>query len=155
MAGKIRWLKPVLVGETNPYSADLRDALAPYPRGSTGEKIYKLLRSRVDLTPDQYMKAFHRVNFQDAGLESSELVRTLPMQSTVILFGRRSLDFIRQSVDLPICLLHPQSMSGRTWRQFPHPSGLNRFYNDPTMREILAILLEDLYRETAPWMRTD
>jgi hypothetical protein len=46
---------------------------------------------------------------------------------------------------LPPVLVHPQMAGGCTWRQIPHPSGRNLFYNDPRNRETVAMLLEELY----------
>lgn len=46
---------------------------------------------------------------------------------------------------LPPVLVHPQMAGGCTWRQIPHPSGRNLWYNVPKNRETVAMLLEELY----------
>jgi hypothetical protein len=48
---------------------------------------------------------------------------------------------------LPPLLVHPQEVVGCTWRQVPHPSGRNLWYNDPENRKVVELLLEELYVE--------
>lgn len=46
---------------------------------------------------------------------------------------------------LPALLVHPQVVAGVAWRQVPHPSGLNRWYNTPKNVEVVELLMEELY----------
>ncbi len=46
---------------------------------------------------------------------------------------------------LPPVLVHPQQAAGCTWRQIPHPSGRNRWYNEPKNVKVVELLMEELY----------
>lgn len=143
-------VKPILIGSDNPHSSDPTMALTPYIPGTTGHRIWKMLNGRVpSATHQDYVTAFQRVNLEDFPLmESSSGSVIIPNElqkimkrSTVVLFG----DNVRRAFGLPKLFLHPIERDGVVYRQVPHPSGVNRFYNDPTMRELVAMLLEELY----------
>lgn len=104
-----------------------------------------MLCSRVEVSQSEYLRAFRRQNVLDVGRSPREVVRSIPEGSTVVVLGQGVRQFLRDAVRLPRVLIHPVEFSGRTWRQIPHPSGLCRFYNDPVSREIVALLLEELY----------
>lgn len=61
---------------------------------------------------------------------------------SVVLLGEQ----VRSAFAHPRLLLHPQVIGGATWRQVPHPSGRNRWYNEVQNRELVAMILEDLYK---------
>lgn len=48
---------------------------------------------------------------------------------------------------LPPILVHPQVAGGCTWRQVPHPSGRNMWYNDSDNKKVVELLMEELYVE--------
>lgn len=82
----------------------------------------------------QYVDAFDRRNLNAVG--------KIRRGSMVVLLG----DQVRKAFGVPKLLIHPQTIDGVTYRQVPHPSGRNRFYNDPVQHELVALLIEELYR---------
>lgn len=52
-------MKPLLVGEANPYGGDPAYALYPYPRGCSG---HRLCEKVMGLTDREYLDCFERVN---------------------------------------------------------------------------------------------
>lgn len=143
-------VKPVLVGTDNPHSVDPEDALSPHPYAATGWRIWKMLNERTGATEKQYMRRFQRCNVTDLNLMTSStgrvvtpdgLARVFRRAGQVVLLG----DQVRRYFGLPRVLLHPIARDGVTYRQVPHPSGLNRFYNCPAQRALVAALLEELY----------
>lgn len=132
-------MKPVLVGIDNPHSSDDRHALYPGPPGCTGWRIWQMIRlMRPDVTASQYALAFSRCNISSSP--------TFVKGETVVLLG----EDVRKRVEelygeIPRQLIHPTVRRGVTFRQVPHPSGMNRFYNDPTQRDLVALLLAELY----------
>lgn len=61
---------------------------------------------------------------------------------TVIALGGE----VREALRLPKCLVHPMEMGGIIWRQLPHPSGRNPWYQVAGNREVAELLLEELYK---------
>ena len=51
-------MKPLLVGESNPYSDDPRFALYPYPSNSAGARLARIL----GMARSEYLRVFDRVN---------------------------------------------------------------------------------------------
>jgi hypothetical protein len=140
------------MGIDNPHSADPAYALSPYIAGTTGWRIWKMLSDRTACTWHDYMGAFQRANVCDLPiLEGSggrvviptKLLKVLQLSSSVVLLGDR----VRKHFGLPKQLIHPIIRDGVTYRQVPHPSGRCRFYNCPTQRELVAMLLEELYAQ--------
>jgi hypothetical protein len=138
----------------NPLSTDPRHALAPYPAGSAGHRLWRMLQAvRPELFRADYLRAFDRRNLLP-GLEWSaararEAVRglELPRGSTVVVLG----DEVRRALSLERCLVHPRHSpdfpeeDAPVFRQLPHPSGRNLFYNSPAHRLIAGLLLSDLF----------
>lgn len=52
-------VKPLFVGESNPYGGDDYYALVPYPDGCSGHRLCRLI---LGLTDDEYMDRFRRCN---------------------------------------------------------------------------------------------
>lgn len=52
-------MKPILVGEANPYNGDPAYALWPDPPGASGDR---LCRAILGLERGEYFRQFHRVN---------------------------------------------------------------------------------------------
>lgn len=128
-------MKTILLGESNPRS-DLRAAaLWPHPVGCSGWRLWKMLNDRTGMGSRQYIDGFDRRNIKthpDVEFEPG---------STVVVLGEK----VRKHLKLPKVLIHPIVRDGVTFRQVPHPSGRTLFYNDPVCRELVAMLLEDLY----------
>jgi hypothetical protein len=60
---------------------------------------------------------------------------------TIVLLGQD----VVTAFGIPRLLVHPQVIGGNTWRQLPHPSGRNLWYNDHDNRRVAAMLMEELY----------
>lgn len=148
MAERVR---PVLLGMNNPLHADPKYALFPHPPGCTGWRIWQMLRSRVpECTRGDYLETFDRRNLVNSVHWSAEQAREAAGQLKTALRGRVVVVLgttVRIALGLPQVLIHPQEIEGVTWRQIPHPSGRNLFYNDEVNRSLVAMLLESLYRE--------
>ena len=148
--------RPVLIGMNNPLHSEPRYALFPYPEGCTGHRIFSMLETRVPgLTRKQYLDAFDRRNVVNGKTWDKKLAREGAAKleqefwgsgRTIVLLGNETVAAFAH----PRLLLHPQVIGGATWRQVPHPSGRNLWYNDATNRELVARLLEDLYRCHVP-----
>jgi hypothetical protein len=151
MADNVDDKRPVLIGMNNPVSSEPRHALFPYPPGCTGHRLLTMLQSRLpDVTRQQYLARFDRRNVVSMKLWSAKLAREGAAKleqefwgsgRTVVLLGNDTV----AAFGHPRSLLHPQLIGGVTYRQIPHPSGRNLWYNDETNRALVASLLEDLY----------
>ena len=106
-----------------------------------------MLREFSPLTEDDYLNLFDRRNLllsneDDPHIAGDAFRSTLEDGDQVILLG----EAVRRALDLPKMLIHPITVDGVTYRQIPHPSGLNRFYNDAVARQLVATMLLDLVR---------
>jgi hypothetical protein len=123
-------MKPLLVGESNPYGANPEFALYPAPRGCSGDRLCRLV---LRMDPDAYLDAFERVNLcagkwsmKAARARAGELLASRAAGVTVLLGARVcnafGLAFVPFSVvpggDQVVAIL-------------PHPSGLSRAWNEP------------------------
>lgn len=143
--------RPVLVGMNNPISSDPAHALFPYPPGCTGHRLLTMLQSRVpSVTRRQYLARFDRRNVVGYKIFDMRMAKECAGQlerefwgsgRTVVLLGEDT----RRAFGHPRLLLHPQVIGGATYRQIPHPSGRNLWYNDDENRAVVAALLEELY----------
>jgi hypothetical protein len=143
--------RPVLIGMNNPVSSEPAHALFPLPTGCTGHRIYEMLLERVPtVTRRQYLDRFDRRNVVNGRIFSKEHAREgaakLELEfwgsgRTIVLLG---VDTVA-AFGHPRLLLHPQIIGGATWRQIPHPSGRNLWYNEPENRKLVSLLLEDLF----------
>ena len=174
--------RPILIGMNNPLSLRPGHELYPAPEGCTGHRLWQLLHSRTGASRLQYIDAFERRNLVrgrawdrlTARVRAHEMVCELRGSGrTIVLLGgsvREAFDWALSNASaphevvgmalwsgeptetLPKLLVHPQEVAGCTWRQVPHPSGRNLWYNDPENRKVVAMLMEELYvkqRETA------
>lgn len=116
-------MKPVLIGESNPYGGDPYYALVPYPDGCSGHRLCRLV---LGLTDDEYMDRFDRVNLCDgkwsikSARERADLLRHT--HSRHILLGAKvaaafGVEFKPFEVIQSLLVL-------------PHPSGLNRMWQE-------------------------
>lgn len=144
-------MKAVLLGQNNPLHAHPKYALYPVPRGSAGYRLYALLRTKVPgLLRGQYLCGFDRANVLNstqwcpraaqAGVPA--LLQQLQGR-TVVVLGQQA----RAVLHLPPLLVHPLRVHGVTWRQLPHPSGRNLWYNDEKNCDLAATLLAELYAQ--------
>jgi hypothetical protein len=151
-------MKPILCGMNNPLSTRPGHELYPAPEGCTGHRLWRMLNARTGAFRQHYLDTFERRNLV-RGLEydklkararAHEMVMELRDSGrTVVLLGqdvRRAFDHALGGA-LPPVLIHPTVAGGCTWRQIPHPSGRNLYYNDPENRKVVELLMEELYVE--------
>jgi len=143
--------RPVLLGMNNPLSVRPEHALWPSPPGCAGYRLWQMVSDGVPggVSVGSYVRVFDRRNVlrgpwdqRAARRAASGLTRDLRGRSVVVL-GNQA----REALGLPRLLVHPQVIDDVTWRQLPHPSGRNRWYNDPGCRELASQLLASLYTQ--------
>lgn len=151
----MRDMRPIILGMNNPVSSRPEHALFPYPPGCTGARLLKLLRRRVpDATRQEYLAAFDRRNLLSKLIWSREDAREAADQflevsgpeligRTVLVLGRE----VASLLGLEEQLVYPLERHGAVWRQLPHPSGRNHWYNNDVCAELAAMLLEELYEQ--------
>lgn len=146
----------LLLGMNNPHHDDPEYDLWPGPKNCTGWRIWQMLYSRTGATQSDYIRAFHRRNLvrgrtwdkSKIGNSVTQLSPLMNPGTTVVLLGDLVLSAVNDLFRVKKILIHPQEVQGITYRFVPHPSGRNLFYNDPVQKELVAMLLEDLYRES-------
>jgi hypothetical protein len=128
-------LKPLLVGESNPYGADPEMALLPAVGG--------LLRSPVmGISRDEYLRRFDRANLCEGRWSMPaarrEVRRLIDERSGVpapanvlVLLGRRVVEAAFGRGYMPEPFTRWQSEGGPTLVVLPHPSGLCRLWSEP------------------------
>lgn len=134
----------VLVGELNPYGSDPTYALYHLPRHASGNR----LREHLGLTDNAYL-AIPRENLC-TGTWSMKAARAraalvLEANDVVVALGARVASAFRGPS------FFEAMRFGQTWLLvLPHPSGMNRMWNEPGLREMARSMLRD-YAPWVPW----
>lgn len=131
---------PLLLGLDNPHSKDPRDALLHRPRGSTGHRLFEL--SRMSL--EDYYSKFDRANVCDLMTTRDDAIIR---GRTVLVLGTET--WKRLELGTPPVLFKNKHdfWIDSTFILLPHPSGLNRFYNDPAnCRKVTRVLQKEAKR---------
>lgn len=148
-------MKPIIVGETNPFGGDEFFALYPEPDGCTGDRLCRMV---MGLRRATYMEAFERANLLRGPRWSAPRARERatalcePKRAVYVLLGRKVSDaFCLYQVDIPTRI----ARQGVNAIVLPHPSGRNRMWNDTAMvercRALLRSALPDIpFGELAP-----
>lgn len=134
----------MIVGES--FHVSGQDPINARVAGSTGWRLWRMALLHTPLTEDDYHEVFDRRNLcgtrwddgvarREAGVihEFSE-----PGQLIVVL-GRK----VQESFGHPS--VTPLVVDEVTYYMIPHPSGLNRWYNDPSNRSTVGKLIAELY----------
>jgi hypothetical protein len=131
-------MKPLLVGEANPYGADPRYALYPYPERASGDRLCRLV---MGLEPREYLRRFDRVNLcpqrwsapkarENAGeIMAGEHQKIVLLGSKVA--GAFGLEYKPFTVTFPKNPEFKDMALARSLTILPHPSGLCRIWNEP------------------------
>lgn len=142
--------KPLLVGELNPYGANPRYALYPLPKGSAGGRLSKVI---MGLEPREYLKRFDRVNLctvrwsNDEAIARADMILASREDGVIVLLGNRvtvafGLKFDPFTVRR-LWTTDPTASIGHKIVVLPHPSGRNRYWNDPlAMRQARRALAD-------------
>ncbi len=151
-------MKSLVVGISNPHSDDPKDALSPIYPGSAGSRLFQMAREvspeSSRLTEIEYLEGVDRVNLSDdhnnwsrevADKTALNIKENNTERKIVLLGGMVYLAFFRG----PIRPYHEWFYSGENYFcVVPHPSGMNRLYNDAQMRYKTGRVILDLVRST-------
>ena len=143
--------KPVLIGMNNPLSSMDGHQLFPAPEGCTGHRIWKMLQERLPhVSRRSYLDTFERRNLVVGQQWSSTLGRSEAERVFAEFWGSGRVivllgEDVRRAFGHPRLVVEPQLIGGCTWRQVPHPSGRNLWYNSVNHRKMVGTLLEELY----------
>ena len=123
-------MRPLLVGEANPYGGDPTFALYPYPERASGDRLCRLV---MGLEPREYLRRFDRVNLcpekWSAPLSriNAQRIRAGDHERFVLLgtkvadaFGFKKVEPFGYAVE-----------GDKSFALLPHPSGLCREWNKP------------------------
>lgn len=134
----------LLVGEANPYGGDPDMALYPLPEHASGGRLARIL----GLSRGEYLRTFDRCNLCAVEWrlpEARERARQLVAENRVMVllgakvaraFGGEYEPFTRSGVGSAVYVL-------------PHPSGLNRAWNEPGAVERARALVAEALRIAA------
>lgn len=129
-------LKPLLVGEVNPYGADPEMALYPLPEHAAGGRLARIL----GLSHGEYLRRFDRVNLC-TGAWSLPAARQASYRYRLegqpkILLGRKVAQAFGYEAGQPFEKIGDIYL-------MPHPSGRCRIWNRPGAHEKVRALLHD------------
>jgi hypothetical protein len=127
-------MKPMLVGEANPYGADPEFALYPDPSGCAG---HRLCHKVMGLDPDDYLARFQRVNLCPSAW-SLKVARTkafglkvynIDADVTTVLLGAKVCAAFEVAF-VPFTTVGRRARTGQpVYVVLPHPSGLSRAWS--------------------------
>ena len=121
-------VKPLLVGETNPYGGADEFALYPTPPGCTGHRLCHLI---LQLDADEYLERYDRANLcvgkwsAPRAREEALRLSSKHQAGTIVLLGSK----VCSGFGLPFRPF--ETTVGARFVVLPHPSGLNRMWGEP------------------------
>lgn len=140
--------KPLLLGMNNPLSDEPEFDLYPYPKHSSGWRLWQMLPEGTSRS--QYLKAFERRNLirskkwmnSEARKSAEEMLPLLAGRLVVVLGSDVRAAFGFQRAE-PLSLHSVDLGKGKSmaWVAFPHPSGRNHwFYNENNYAAAAAVI---------------
>lgn len=124
-------MKPLLVGEVNPYNRSQRYALYPEPKNSAGDRLCRVI---LGLSARQYLGRFDRMNLC-FGRWADDVARSCASQVISSSYGKRQSAVILLGVRVSRAfgaVFEPFTI----YREYgfpmvilPHPSGRNLLWN--------------------------
>lgn len=147
-------MKPLLIGMNNPLGPDY--PLFPAPVGCTGYRLWKMLEGETGATRSEYLGAFERTNLVEGREWNMRRARENVPAMLERMRGRHAVIVGSATYSAFGSALHPYSRHF-LWRDsddllcpfryalFPHPSGRNRYYNDPATVVIASQFIGELY----------
>lgn len=143
---------PLIVGEQNPYGADPRFAMFPMPERSAGGRLCSLI---LGMQTSKYLLLFNRANLCDgpwsmpkARIRARQLWEdpaTRPPGKLILLGSKVCKAFETAFTPFEI-------IEGGSILILPHPSGLNRLWNEPGIIERARAAVVDIYPEVLPFV---
>lgn len=134
----------LLVGEDNPYGADPRFALYHLPPHASGGRLMRLVLGLREETYESLAKinlcsekwSMRQARLAAERVQLTESVEGDPCQSVVVILGRKVADAFRYDGG-PVSWQYRAAAGGRglVLVSLPHPSGLNRSWNDRGLPE--------------------
>jgi hypothetical protein len=131
-------MRPLLVGEANPYGADPYYALYCEPANSAGGRLQRLI---LRISEREYIKHFDRVNLcpqkwnMKVARENAERISVeRGDEAPIILFGAKVASAFGFAKHEPFTFqrrAHPVWHVENVIVQLPHPSGLCRVWHEP------------------------
>lgn len=143
--------RPILVGASNPHSADPAEALAPRPPGSSGWRLWKMCHEARGALSADYERMFDRRNLCSVAWDDNvaahaglNLVTSVGRGARIVAVGRDVWGALTSEA-------RPEprgsvQVDGKTIYYLHHPSGLCRAYNDALERWNTGAFLVDLAR---------
>ena len=144
-------MKPLLVGEDNPFRSKPELALYPLPLGCAGHRLQVIL----GLTRSQYLRRFDRVNLCEGGVWDPVGAQVRASQiiagpwRVVVLLGRkvaRAFERVGLPGVEPGRSFQTIDYGERTFVLLPHPSGRCRAWNEEGASSLARRLVEAVTR---------
>lgn len=141
-------MRILIVGEDNPYGADPHFALYHLPRYASGDN----LRRHLGLTDSQYAK-IKKVNLcagrwsMKEAREKAQSIVVGPWDLVIMLGVKVKKAF---NWEIPPFSVVGQEPWQKNFVALPHPSGLNRAWNEPNADQRARQLLT-AYAPEVPW----
>lgn len=131
------------VGMNNPYGADPRHALYPWPPTSAGGRLYGMVSEAIGWTRGQYVDGIDRLNLVE-GPWSAASARDRASELLDELWGRRVVMLGGAVAEAFRLRAHPILQWRDGWfAVLPHPSGRNRWYNEASNRAAAVAFLRE------------
>lgn len=135
-------MKPLLVGEANPYGGDPAFALYPHPERASGHRLATLV---MGLEPREYVRRFDRQNLcpEDWSVPvaraTAQAIAAGPREIVVLLGAKVTKSFLFDYEPFTVRKKNFFKSGEDEWRVtavktfviLPHPSGLCRLWNEP------------------------
>jgi hypothetical protein len=135
-----------LIGPNETRASDPTKSLWPGPVDTVGWHLFCMLRDRLGVNENDYLRAFHRYSLGTQRFYHQDNMRREWIQienhlttkfSTIILVGRT----VKLAAGLPL----PELYFSRTIITLPLPSKYSLFYKNKRNREIVGLVLGELY----------
>jgi hypothetical protein len=142
----------VIVGMNNPLSQRPEHALWTQPDGCSGHRLWQMATARTGVSQHDWLRMTDRRNLvvgewdRELGRVAARAMIPDLLHRTTVLLGSEVASCF-PSTGLICQWARPHGTPPRAappWIHIPHPSGQNRWYNDPANRACVEILLGDL-----------
>lgn len=149
--------KIVIIGMNNPESDDPAHALWTQPAGCTGHRLWRMATARTGISEEQWLAATDRRNLCIGEWDlrrawaQADAWREELRSRTVLMLGVEVMLAMRESgIGTPGSehLMYFHWREDVDWCLLPHPSGLNRVWNQHVHVVAAEMLLEDIIRQT-------